>query len=81
MGETAHCRCVTVRLPGGTGLTAGGVRLLVRFAQKRRGAAPWEYIAAEEFRARRGTLLIARPVPRAQLADYALPFLHKYFMN
>ena len=77
-------RCVTILLPPGTDISGGCARLLVRYAQRRCGASPWGRIRIDEFR--RGgeeTLLIARPDPpqRVTIADYALPFIHKYFMD
>ena len=77
-------RCVTILLPPGTDISGGCARLLVRYAQRRCGASPWGTIHIDEFR--RGgeeTLLIARPETAQQImiADYALPFIHKYFMD
>ncbi len=72
-------RCVTILLPGGTALTPGALRLLLRYAQRRAGASPWGGAAADEFRAARGTLVIARPAVSASVAPYALPLIHKYF--
>ena len=73
------CRCITIELPRGVSLSPGGLRLLLRYAQRRGGAEAWGGAVAEVFRAGRGTLLIARPAVTACLADYALPFIHKHF--
>ena len=70
---------ITIRLPRGVSLTPGSLRLLLRCAQRHCGAAPWGGAVAEEFLAPHGTLLIARPALSAQLADYAVPFIHKHF--
>ncbi len=72
------CRCVTITLPRGVSLSPGGLRLLLRYTQRRIGAEAWGGAVAEEFRAGRGTLLIARPALSAGLAEYALPFLRKF---
>lgn len=78
-------RCVTILLPPGTEISTGGVRLLVRYAQRRCGAAPWGRLRVEEYRQDAGTeaLFIVRPaaVCTAALADYALPVVHKYFTD
>ena len=72
-------RCVMIRLPRGVVLAPGGLCLLLRYAQRRAGAAPWGGSVAEEFRARHGTLLLVRPALSAFVAPYALPLIHKYF--
>ena len=72
-------RCVTILLPCGMALTSGGLRLLLRYAQRRAGTSPWGAAAADEFLAAHGTLVIARPALSAAVAPYALPFIHKYF--
>lgn len=77
-------KCVVLILPRGVTLGNGGMRLLVRYAQLRCGAAPWPYISAELFRGKSGeTLLIARParICRVFVADYALALIHKYFTD
>ena len=77
-------RCVTILLPGGVSLTPGGVWALLRCAQRRCGAPPWAGAAADVFRGPGATLLIVRESPppvRAQLAPYAIPFIHKYFKD
>ena len=82
--HTSDRRCVTILLPPGTDVSSGCARLLVRYAQRRCGASPWERICIDEFRrAGAETLLIARPEAARQVtvADYALPFIHKYFMD
>ena len=76
-------RCVTILLPQGTELSCGGAGLLVRYAQRRCGAAPWGRIAVELFRGRRGTLVLAHPaeITEAAVAEYALPLIHNYFTD
>ncbi len=70
---------MTFLLPSGVSLAPGGLRLLLRFIQRRTGVPPWGGVVADEFRAPRGTLLIVRPALSASIAPYALPFIHKYF--
>ena len=81
--QTRDSRCVTILLRPGAALSGGGARLLVRYAQRHCGAAPWGRIAVDQFRCGGQTLMIARPVSAqtARLADYAFPFLYKYFMD
>ena len=78
-------RCVTILLPPGTDVSSGCARLLVRYAQRLCGAPPWGGIRVEEFRSGPDTetLIIARPavMQTVSVADYALPFVHKYFMD
>lgn len=78
-------RCVTILLPPGTEISTGGVRLLVRYAQRHCGAAPWGLLSVEEYRCGSGAeaLFIVRPavVHTAALAEYALPVVHKYFTD
>ena len=66
---------ISILLPPGTALTPGAVGLLLRYAQRRTGAARWGAAAAEVLRAPHGTLLLLRPALSAHLADYALPYL------
>ena len=74
------CRCVTVLLPGGVSLTSGGLRTLLALLRRRSGGAPWSAVRADAYQCPGGTLLIVRERPvEAYLADYALPFLQKYF--
>ncbi len=81
--KNADTRCpfVTILLPAGVGLSGGAARLLASHARLRRGALPWDYITAEEYCGRGATLLFVRPATGAHLADYALPFIHKYFTD
>ncbi len=72
---------IMIRLPAGTGLTAGGALLLTRYELRRRGRAAWACAEAEAFCGRSGTLLLVRPAPSVRIADYALPFIHKYFTD
>jgi len=71
-------RFLTILLPRGTSLSPGAAGLLLGFARRRSGAAPWPGAVAEEFRAPRGTLLILRPAVTAEVAPYAHSFLNKY---
>ena len=71
-------RCVTILLPRGAMLSPGAARLLLRLAQVRAGAGPWNGAVAETFRAPRGTLLLLRPAVAAEVAPYARSFLNKY---
>ena len=72
-------RCITILLPGGVSLTAGGLRLLLACAGRHCGASGWNGAAVDAFRGPGGTLLIVREEPPAAfLADYALPFLQKF---
>ena len=81
----ADRRCITILLPPGMNLGCGGIGLLVRYALRRRGAAPWGGIIAERFGdPRRGpTLLLARPSRPVEVTvpEYALAFIHNYFMD
>ena len=81
--HTRDRRCVIILLPPGTELSDGGARLLVRYAQHRCGAAPWGKIAVDLFHSDGETLVLARPAEgtEAVLADYALPFVHNYFID
>ncbi len=72
-------RCVTILLPPGASLAPGGLRLLLRYAHRCSGSAPWAGAVADVFAAKRGTLLVVRPALTAELADYALPYVYKYF--
>ena len=72
---------ICILLPGGAALAPGAARLLLRYALRRAGKAGWGAAVAEVFPAPRGTLLILRPALTAALADYALPFVHKYFKD
>ena len=75
-------RCVTVLLPGGVGLTAGAAGQILALARRRCGAPVWAGAAADVFSGPGGTLLILREVRcDARLAEYALPFIHKYFKD
>ena len=74
-------RCVTVLLPPGAALTPASLALLLRYAQKRTGSAPWGGAVADAFRAAHGTLWILRPACSAEFAPYALPIIHKYFKD
>lgn len=77
--DTLPRRCITVLLPGGVSLTAGGLRLLLSFARRRCGAPRWNGADVDAFRGPGGTLLIVRETPPAAfLAPYALPFLRKF---
>ena len=68
-----------LRLPPGVALSPGALGLLLAWARRRRGGAPWGGAVAEVFPGPKGTLLLVRPAVSAALAPYALPFLHKYF--
>ena len=72
---------IVILLPPGVSLTPGAAGLLLRYAHFRAGTARWGAAAAEVFRSPRGTLVIARPALSARLANYALPFIHKYFTD
>lgn len=72
---------ITITLPPRAALTASGASLLACYARRRRGKQPWASMAAEEYAGRGGTLLLVRPAPAysVRIADWALPFLRKYF--
>ena len=75
-------RCVTLLLPAGRALTPGALEIILALARRRcrKGGAPWSGAEVDAFRGPRGTLLLVRETGcTARLADYALPFLHKYF--
>ena len=72
---------ICILLPGGAALAPGAARLLLRYALRRAGKARWGAAVAETHAGPRGTLLILRPALTACLADYARPFVHKYFMD
>ena len=75
-------RCVTLLLPAGMALTPGALAAILALSRRRCGGAakPWAGADVDVFRGPRGTLLLVREAPcTAALADYALPFLHKYF--
>ena len=77
-------RCVTLLLPPGLALTSGALETLLALQRRRcgKGAAPWAGADVDAFRGPGGTLLLVRETPcTAALADYALPFLHKYFTD
>lgn len=85
VGEVIHMhsfRCVTLLLPPGLALTSGALGAILAFQRRRCGSAlPWGGADVDVFRGPGGTLLLARETPCAVLADYALPFLHKYFTD
>ena len=74
-------RCVTLLLPPGWALTPGALGAVLALARRRCGVRiPWAGADVDVFRGPGGALLIVRETPcTARLADYALPFLHKYF--
>ena len=75
-------RCVTLLLPPRRTLTPGALGAILALERRRcgKGAAPWAGADVDVFRGPGATLLIIREAPcTAVLADYALPFLHKYF--
>ena len=77
-------RCVTLLLPPGLTLTPGALETLLALQRRRcgKGEKPWAGAAVDAFRGPGGTLLLVRETPcAARLADYALPFLHKYFTD
>ena len=75
-------RCVTLLLPPGRTLTPGALGAVLALSRRRCGAAPWSGADVDVFRGPGATLLIVRETPcTAALADYALPFLHKYFTD
>ena len=72
---------ISILLPRGVSLSPGAMRMLLRRAQRRCGCSAWGGAVAEEFRGRNGTLLLVRPALSAEIADYALPFIHKQFTD
>ena len=76
-------RCVTILLPPGVSLGKGAAGLLIRYARRRCGAAPWGNVFVEQFSSGSGTLLLARPAVQAELVipDDFFQFVHNYFKD
>ena len=76
-------RCVTLLLPPHLALTPGALGTILAFSRRRCGGGKaWTGADVDVFRGPGATLLIVRETPcTARLADYALPFLHKYFTD
>ena len=74
---------ITILLPPGLGATPGAVGVLLAYLARRGGAAPRGGAEVDVFPAKRGTLLLVRPsgALTAAVADYALPYIHKYFTD
>ncbi len=72
---------VAITLPPRAELSASAAALLASYARRRCGRAPWRAVAAEEHPGPAGTLLLLRPAPvySVRIADWAEPFLRKYF--
>lgn len=72
---------VAITLPPRAALSPAASALLAGYARRRSGKTPWSRLAAEEHAGPAGTLLLVRPAPvvTARIADWAEPFLRKYF--
>ena len=59
------------------------VGVLLAYLARRSGAVPRGGAEVDVFPGRRGTLLLVRPAGAltAAVADYALPYIHKYFTD
>ena len=68
---------VTAKLQPGAQLCPRCAASLVNLARRHWGKRPWPQMDADCFSGA-GALLIVRPLPRVQIADYALPFLSAY---
>ena len=71
---------VAMRLHKGQTLSTKAARLLVGYLLRCRSRATWTVMKIDQFSAGGETLLLARPFQgiEVRLADYSLPFLHKY---
>ncbi len=74
---------ITMRLHNGVTISGGAVKTLISYALRRRGQPCWREIGVDVFSGAGETLVIARPEERVEirLADYALPFLYKFFTD